>query len=91
MNPDDPRPPADDPWESGSFAGAGREQLKVWSRLPLRRKLEALEQMCDHARRTIASRQRQGLPYIDPFTGRAVKPVTGLAVREDPPKDAGAG
>jgi hypothetical protein len=53
----------------------------------LRRKLEALEEMCDHARRTLASRQRRGLPYIDPFTGEAVVPgpPADAVVREEPP------
>lgn len=88
MSTDKPPPPPDDPWSSVTFAGAEREQLRVWSRLPLRRKLEALEEMCDLARRTVASRQRRGLPYIDPFTGEAVKPAPvadAAAVREDPP------
>ena len=84
---DQSQPPSDVAWSSGTFAGAEREQLRVWSRLPLRRKLEALEEMCDHARRTLASRQRRGLPYIDPFTGEAVVPgpPADAVVREEPP------
>jgi hypothetical protein len=39
----------------------------------LREKLLALEQMCDHARATIAWRKAKGLPYFDPFTGELVK------------------
>jgi hypothetical protein len=70
-------------WESCTFEGAEREQLRVWSRLPLRNKLQALEEMCDHARATIAWRRRQGLPYIDPFTRERV-PGTA-AIRKEPP------
>jgi hypothetical protein len=79
----------DDAWSSATFAGAEREQLRVWSRLPLRRKLEALEEMCEHARRTLASRRDRGLPYIEPFTGEAVgpRPPAETAVREDLPGD----
>ena len=76
-------------WSACTFEGAEREQLRVWSRLPLRRKLEALEEMCDHARRTLEERKRRGLPYIDPFTGEAVhprwKPSAEGRVKEDPP------
>ncbi len=74
-------------WESCTFAGAEREQLRVWSQLPLRNKLEALEEMCDHARATIEWRRRQGLPYIDPYTGEGV-PGRGV-IREEPPRPSG--
>ncbi|MGI8820243.1 MAG: hypothetical protein ACR2ID_05155 [Chthoniobacterales bacterium] len=66
-------------WDQCTFEGSERAQLIVWSRLPLRRKLEALEEMCDHARATIASRQRAGLPYFDPETGELVKPEKSLS------------
>jgi hypothetical protein len=70
----------------GSFAAVERDQLRVWSRLSLRQKLEALDEMCDHARRTIFSRKKRGLPYIDPFTGEAVSPAANATVNEDPPR-----
>lgn len=60
-------------WESCTFAGSEREQLRRWAALPLRAKLQALEQMCDHARATIAWRQREGLPYFDPMSGELIK------------------
>lgn len=37
-------------WESCTFEGSEREQLRVWSRLPLRRKLMALEEMGETGR-----------------------------------------
>ncbi len=69
-------------WESCTFEGAEREQLRVWSQLPLRNKLEALEEMCDHARATIERRRQQGLPYIDPYTGERIP--RAATVREEP-------
>lgn len=71
-----PPPPSNDSidWSRCTFEGSEREQLRVWSRLPLRRKLEALDEMCDLARRTLESRSRRGLPYIDPSTGQLVGP-----------------
>ncbi len=67
-----PAPRGEKNWERCTFEGAEREQLRVWSRLPLREKLLALEAMCDHARATIAWRKARGLPYIDPTTGELV-------------------
>jgi hypothetical protein len=60
-------------WESCTFEGSEREQLRVWSQLPLRRKLMALEEMGDMARKTIEWRVSEGLPYFDPATGELVK------------------
>jgi hypothetical protein len=60
-------------WESCTFEGSEREQLRVWSRLPLRRKLLALEEMGDLASKMLAWRKSRGLPYIDPETGELVK------------------
>ena len=62
-------------WRMCTFEGSEREQLRVWSRLPLRRKLEALDEMCALARRTIANRRRLGLPYFDPYTGELIRPL----------------
>jgi len=61
-------------WDSCTFEGSERAQLRAWSRLPLRRRLEALDEMCELARRTIATRTRLGLPYIDPYTDKVVRP-----------------
>jgi hypothetical protein len=76
-------------WESCTFEGAEREQLRRWSRLPLRNKLQALEEMCDHARATIAWRYRKGLPYIDPSTRQLVP--GRVVVREEPSEPDGPG
>lgn len=60
-------------WSLCTPEAQDREQLRRWMALPLLAKLEALEEMCDHSRATIASLQRRGLPYIDPFTGEGVR------------------
>jgi hypothetical protein len=65
-------------WKSCTFEGSEREQLRVWSHLPVRRKLMALEEICDLARKTIEWRKSRGLPYIDPFTGEFVKGIPRL-------------
>ena len=61
-------------WESCTPEGWEREQFRVWSRLPLRRKSMALEEMGDLAGGMLAWRKAPGLPYIDPTTGEAMKP-----------------
>ncbi len=66
-------------WSICTPERAEREQLRRWAALPLRRKLRALEQMCDHARETIASRKARGLAWFDPETGELV---------QDTPRDA---
>jgi hypothetical protein len=60
-------------WESCTIEGSEREQLRVWSRLPLRRKLMALEEMGDLGARMLEWRKTRGLPYIDPDTGESVR------------------
>jgi hypothetical protein len=60
-------------WESCTFEGSEREQLRVWTRLPLRQKLMALEEMGDLASKMLGWRKSRGLPYIDPTTGELVK------------------
>lgn len=67
-------------WDSCTFEGSEREQLRVWSALPLRQKLMALEEMSDMAYATIERRKAQRLPYIDPFTGEVVR---GAAVPKE--------
>ena len=67
-------PPSEVDWSLCTWEGSEREQLRRWSTLSLRRKLEALEEMCDLGRRSLASRQRRGLPYVDPSTGEVVCP-----------------
>lgn len=60
-------------WEQFTAEGSELAQLKVWSGLTIRQKLEALDEMCEFGRHAIAQRQRQGLPYIDPQTGEVVQ------------------
>lgn len=59
-------------WNLTTWEGAERDQLRHGMALSLRQKLQALEQMCDHARATIAWRRRNGLPYYDPETGELI-------------------
>jgi len=65
---------ADKPWHTGTFEGAEREQLLRWKRLTVRQRLQALDEMCELARRSIARRKALGLPFIDPHTDKVVKP-----------------
>ena len=60
-------------WESCTFEGAEREQLLVWSRLSIREKLHALQEMCDLGDRMLEWRKSKGLPYIDPYSGQLVR------------------
>jgi hypothetical protein len=67
-------------WSLCTPQGQDLDQLRRWSALPLMARLRALEEMCDHARATIAFRQRQGLPYFDPYTGELIEGTgTGTA------------
>ncbi len=61
-------------WSLTTWKGSRRQQHTAWLALPLRRKLKVVEQMCDFARENIARRKMQGLPYLDPYTGEAVRP-----------------
>ena len=67
-----PEPEAPIDWNLCTPEGQELDELRRWSALPLMSKLRALEEMCDHARATIAWRQAQGLPYFDPHTGELV-------------------
>ncbi len=71
-------------WEQCTSAGSERAQLIVWSRLSIRETLQALEQMCDHARATIAWRRRKGLPDFDPETGELVNGSSSPSARSLP-------
>ena len=71
-------------WSLCTPEGQEREQLRRWIALPLRARLEALEEMCDHARATLASLRRRGLPWIDPETGEAVLGEPSAKGRRDP-------
>jgi hypothetical protein len=56
-------------WSLCTYEGAEREQLRVWSRLPLRAKLAAVEEMGELAERFLNDRKARNLPYFDPETG----------------------
>jgi hypothetical protein len=66
--------PAGMGWSQCTSEGSELAELVVWSRLPLREKLEALEEMCDLARQFLEYRKKNGLPYIDPYTDQLVRP-----------------
>lgn len=77
-------PPNDDiDWSLTTWEGSRRAALRGWMKLTLTEKWAAVEEMADLARGTIESRRRQGLPYIDPYTGELVPGVA--VVREEPP------
>jgi hypothetical protein len=65
-------PKTPDPWASGTWEGARREQLYRWGLLTLREKMQAVEDMGVLARHFANSRRRRGLPYRDPATGELV-------------------
>ncbi len=69
-------------WSLTSWEGSRRAALRDWMKLTLTEKWRAVEEMADLGRATIERRRRQGLPYIDPYTGER---VPGAAVREDSP------
>ena len=70
-------------WSLCTWKGSRREQHQTYLALPFRRKLELLEELCDHARFMLEDRRRRGLPYLDPYTGEVVRPPV--------PPAAGAG
>jgi hypothetical protein len=72
-------------WESCTFEGSEREQLRVWSQLPLRRKLMALEEMGDLARKMLEWRKSRGLPLNMGLQSQAsrVRPPPDAPPRHD--------
>jgi len=61
-------------WSVTTWEGSRREQLRRWSKLSFREKMEGLEETCDVGFRLLDSRIRKGLPYFDPYTGQLVRP-----------------
>ena len=61
-------------WSLCTYAGAEQEQLRQWSRLTVREKLSAVEEMGDLAAHYLNIRKARGLPYIDPETDQLVQP-----------------
>jgi hypothetical protein len=66
-------------WSRTTWKGCRREQHQQHLALTLREKLQSLEDLCDMGRRTLESRRRRGLPYIDPHTDKRVpgRPSSG--------------
>ncbi len=60
-------------WNLTTWKGSRLQQHREFLALPFRRKLELIEEMEDHGRRTLEWRKASGLPYIDPFTGQLVR------------------
>jgi hypothetical protein len=60
-------------WSLTTWKGSRLNQHQVHRALPLREKLRIVEEMCDRNRAFIAQRKKAGLPYIDPYTGEAVR------------------
>jgi hypothetical protein len=60
-------------WSSGTFEGARREQLRQWTRLTLRERLEAMEELGELARFSIEEKRRRNRPYFDPYTDELVR------------------
>ncbi len=59
-------------WEATTWKGSRRRQHQEFQALPFRRKLELLEQLCDHTRDTMRRRATAGLPYADPYRDRCL-------------------
>ncbi len=59
-------------WEQFSSEGSELAQLKVCLAMSIRERLLALDELCELSQRMLASRQRAGLPYWDPYTGKLV-------------------
>jgi hypothetical protein len=69
-------------WGLTTWKGSRLQQHREFHALSFRRKLEAIEELGDLARRFQDQRKCQGLPYISTETGER---VPGALVREDPP------
>jgi hypothetical protein len=62
-------------WALTTWKGSRLHQHQIHLALPFREKLKIVEQMCDRTRELLSQREKAGLPYIDPLTGKAVRPV----------------
>ena len=71
-------------WSLTTWEGSRRAQLRDAMKLTLTEKWQAVEEMADWARATIAWRRARGLPYIDPYTGER---VSGTVARDDAPNE----
>lgn len=60
------RDPSGMGWKQCTSQGSEEAQLRVWMKLSIREKLAAVEEMAEISRSVIRSRQRRGLPCIEP-------------------------
>ncbi len=60
-------------WQQGTSEGSELAQLKVWAKLLVQARLEALDEMNTLARHFLEQRRQQRLPYFDPFTNQLVR------------------
>jgi hypothetical protein len=60
-------------WSLTTWEGSRRAQLRDAMNLTLTEKWQAVEDMADWVRATMADRHARGLPYIDPYTGEHVR------------------
>ncbi|MDQ8182442.1 hypothetical protein [Pelagicoccus sp. SDUM812005] len=50
-------------WQNGTWTGSRLEQLKRWRALPLKAKLDALDDLLSFSGKMLQARQAKGLPY----------------------------
>lgn len=62
----------EDPWQTGTWEGSRREELRRWRALSLKEKLDAVQELNALGATLIAARKARGLPYIDPVSGERV-------------------
>jgi len=73
-----------DNWQSATWEGSEREQLRRWRKLTLTEKLQTLEQMQSLGMKLLQRAKARGQPIIDPVSGSMVQPAMGK-VAEPPP------
>ena len=61
-----------DAWSNGTWEGSRIEELKRWRALPLKAKLEALDQLRSLGDQLLERRKKAGSPYIDPSTRQLI-------------------
>ena len=69
-------------WNLTTWKGSRLQQHRKFRALPFRRKLEIIEELADHGRRTLEWRKSRGLPYFDPASGKLIGPDQGRVMRQ---------
>jgi len=62
-------------WSSGTWEGSRIQKLMRWRALPLRAKLDALDELRSFGDQMLNKRKEAGLPYIEPSTGSLVSEI----------------